>query len=91
MELLFGRRKLIRRFIEDDVWDPYIREAIARHSDHSVHDIADKDRLLYVQLIRDADKLDNCRVKLEEPVEVLLGCTAEEVGSQYKCGSCMRW
>ena len=29
----------------------------------------------------DADKLDNCRVKLEEPVEVLLGCTAEEVGT----------
>ena len=39
-------------------------------------------QLLHVQLIRDADKLDNCRVKLEEPVEVLLGCTAEEVGQQ---------
>ena len=33
-------------------------------------------------MIRDADKLDNCRVKLEDKIEVLLGCGADEAGSQ---------
>ena len=74
---------MIRRFVEEDTWDDIIREAIARHSNFSGYDLSLTSRqLLHVQLIRDADKLDNCRVKLEEPVEVLLGCTAEEVGRQ---------
>jgi len=36
--------------------------------------------LLHARLIRDADKLDNCRVKLEDAVETMLGVTAREVG-----------
>ena len=31
--LLFGKQKMIRRFIEDDRWDGIIETAIARHSD----------------------------------------------------------
>ena len=38
--------------------------------------------MLHARLIRDADKLDNCRVKLEEAIEVLLGVTGEEAGKQ---------
>lgn len=83
VQILFGEQKLIRRFVEADTWDDIIREAIARHSDYSGRDPSlDSRQMLHVGLIRDADKLDNCRVKLEEPIEVLLGCTAEEVGSQ---------
>ena len=83
VRILFGEQRMIRRFVEADTWDDIIREAIARHSDFSGYDPSLTSRqLLHVQLIRDADKLDNCRVKLEEPVEVLLGCTAEEVGRQ---------
>lgn len=36
--------------------------------------------LMHAQIIRDADKLDNCRVKLETAIETLLGVTAEQVG-----------
>ena len=83
VQILFGEQRMIRRFAKEDTWDDIIREAIARHSDFSGYDPSLTSRqLLHVQLIRDADKLDNCRVKLEEPVEVLLGCTAEEVGRQ---------
>lgn len=83
VRLLFGEQQMIRRFVMEDTWDDIIREAIARHSDFSGYDPAlTRRQLLHVQLIRDADKLDNCRVKLEEPIEVLLGCTAEEVGRQ---------
>lgn len=80
--LLFGEQKLIRRFIREDDWDDVIREAIERHSDYSVEEPALSGDPLYARLIRDADKLDNCRVKLEEPVEVLLGCAAQELGRQ---------
>ena len=31
-------------------------------------------------MIRDADKLDNCRVKLEDAMETLLDLSADEVG-----------
>lgn len=36
--------------------------------------------MLHAQIIRDADKLDNCRVKLENPIETMLGVPEEAVG-----------
>src|SRR5699024_8185559 len=44
--------------------------------------ISDPCALLHAKLIRDADKLDNCRVKLEDAVETMLDVSAEEVGKQ---------
>lgn len=82
VELLFGQQKMIRRFIQEDTWDDLICEAIARHSDYRVGDGLDSRTMLHAGIIRDADKLDNCRVKLEESIEVLLGTSAEEVGRQ---------
>ena len=82
VDLLFGSRQMIRRFTEENTWDDMIREAILRHSRYEVGDGMDSRTLLHARLIRDADKLDNCRVKLEDRIEVLLGCTAEEAGTQ---------
>ncbi|MDD7391083.1 MAG: HD domain-containing protein [Lachnospiraceae bacterium] len=73
---------MIRRFMEDDRYDDLIRTAIARHSDFELKGIEDEHTLLHARLIRDADKLDNCRVKLEDSIEVLLNKTAEEVGRE---------
>lgn len=81
-ELLFGRQKLIRRFVKEDNWDEMIRSAIVRHSDYSVGEGLAPRELMHARLIRDADKLDNCRVKLEDRIEVLLGCSGEEAGRQ---------
>ncbi len=71
---------LIREFIEDGQWDPIIRTSIARHSDVKLEGIQDDRELLHARIIRDADKLDNCRVKLEDTIETILGVSAEEVG-----------
>lgn len=79
VEILF-EEGMIRQFVEEDTWDHIIRTAIARHSDFKLEGISDSRELLHAQLIRDADKLDNCRVKLEEKIETLLGMSAEEVG-----------
>ena len=79
-ELLFGEEKLIRRFVEDDKFDELIDAAIRKHSDFKLEGIADERTLLHAKLIRDADKLDNCRVKLEESMETLLGVDEKGVG-----------
>ncbi len=79
VRLLFGREKLIRSFIPEDTWDGIIRAAIARHSDFVLEGIEDERTLLHARIIRDADKLDNCRVKLEDDFETFLGAPAEEV------------
>lgn len=79
-ELLFGEEYMIRRFVEDDAYDEIICTAIAKHSDFKLEDVEDERTLLHAKLIRDADKLDNCRVKIEEPMETLLGVSEEEVG-----------
>ena len=43
--------------------------------------IEDSRKLLHARIIRDADKLDNCRVKLEDAIETMLQVTADEVGN----------
>ena len=80
VELLFGEEQMIRRFVKDNKWDDIIRIAIAKHSDYKIGEIENERCLLHARLIRDADKLDNCRVKLEESIEVMLGANEEEVG-----------
>ncbi len=79
VELLFGEG-MIREFVREDTWDGIIRTAIARHSDFMLSGVSGDRELLHAKLIRDADKLDNCRVKLEDSVEILLGASAEEAG-----------
>ena len=47
--------------------------AIARHSDFRLEGIQDERTLFHAKMIRDADKLDNCRVKLVDSVEAMIG------------------
>lgn len=82
VQLLFGGQKMIRQFVTEDKWDHIICQAIARHSEFSVGEGLTPRELLHACIIRDADKLDNCRVKLDEKIEVLLGCSPEEAGNQ---------
>lgn len=80
-ELLFeGEHPLIRRFLDDRKYDEIICTAIARHSDFKLGGIQDERILFHAKMIRDADKLDNCRVKLEEAVEAMIGVCQEQAG-----------
>lgn len=81
VKLLFGEERMIRRFVKSDAWDEIIKVSIARHSDYKLEGIEDEKILFHARLIRDADKLDNCRVKLEESVEVMLGADENKVGA----------
>lgn len=80
-KLLFeGKKPLIRRFLAEDCFDDIIHTAIAKHSDFKLEGIEDERTLLHARLIRDADKLDNCRVKIVESVETMIGMDEEEAG-----------
>ena len=71
---------LLRRFVEDDKFDELIDAAIRKHSDFKLEGIHDARTLFHAKLIRDADKLDNCRVKLEASVEAMLGVSEKAAG-----------
>ena len=73
---------MIRQFVTGDAWDDIIRTAIAKHSDLILDGIGDERTLLHAKLIRDADKLDNCRVKLVDDLETFMGASAEAIGAQ---------
>lgn len=60
---------LIRKFIEDDMYDEIIKKAIENHSRLVIEEGLDERTLLHSKIIRDADKLDNFRVKKEEKIE----------------------
>ena len=80
-QLLFeGENPMISRFLEDRQYDEIIRIAIARHSDFKLDGIQDERTLFHAKMIRDADKLDNCRVKLVDSVEAMIGVQKEQAG-----------
>lgn len=71
---------MIERFIRERKYDEVIRKAIQYHSVYSLDAVLGltKKERLHCQIIRDADKLDNFRVKDTEQIETLFD-TAEEV------------
>lgn len=64
---------LIRNFIEDNAYDNIIYKAILNHNRLNIENGLDEKELLHSKIIRDADKIDNFRVKLTESFKVLLG------------------
>ena len=57
---------LIRKFIEDNQYDNIIKKAIYNHNKYKIEEKLNNAELLHSKIIRDADKLDNFRVKETE-------------------------
>ena len=62
---------MIRDYIAVDYYDEIIQAAILHHNKKEIPENVGGKSLLHAQLIRDADKLDNFHVKIEEPTENL--------------------
>lgn len=67
-KILF-EEKLIRKFIKTDKYDEIIRKAIYNHNKYKIEDGLNEIEELQCKIIRDADKLDNFRVKDENNFE----------------------
>ncbi len=65
--LLF-ENNMIRDFIETDKYDEIIKFAVANHNQYAIEDTKDEEKLFFAKLIRDADKLDIIRNKVEAPL-----------------------
>lgn len=66
-ELLF-KEGLISNFIDTDNYNNIIEKAIANHNKKEIEPGLNERELLHAKIIRDADKLDNFRVKMEEDI-----------------------
>ena len=80
-QLLF-EEGYIRQFIDDNQYDEIIKNAIEQHNKYQIDDGFDEKTLLFIHLIRDADKLDNFRVKEDEKIENILYVSAKEVNQE---------
>lgn len=60
---------LITKFIDTDKYNNIIKKAIENHNKKQIEDGLSEKELLHAKIIRDADKLDNYRVKQEEKIE----------------------
>lgn len=80
LEVLFDQNH-IRDYIETDKYDQIIYAAIKNHSLFAIDPSVEGQALLHARIIRDADKLDNFRVKAVDPIPAMLDITAEELGA----------
>lgn len=62
---------MIRNFTEDSQYDEIIKKAIENHSRLEIEKGLDEKTVLHSKIIRDADKLDNYRVKKDERIEAI--------------------
>ena len=62
---------MIRKFIEDSQYDNIIKKSIENHSRLEIEENLDERTLLHSKIIRDADKIDNYRVKKDEKIEAI--------------------
>lgn len=67
-KLLF-EENLITNFIDTDKYNNIIQKAIENHNKKQIEYGLSEKELLHAKIIRDADKLDNYRVKKEEKIE----------------------
>lgn len=80
IEVLFHQGH-IRDFIDTDAYDHIIYHAIKNHNAYAIADGLNEQELLHTKIIRDADKIDNYRVKCDDTIEALLDISAEELGT----------
>ena len=77
-DILFNNN-LIRKFVEDDKYDNIISKAILNHNKLSIEEGLSERELLHAKIIRDADKLDNFRVKSEDDFENIIDNASKEI------------
>ncbi len=59
---------LITKFIDTDEYNNIIKKAVENHNKKSIEEGLSERELLHAKIIRDADKLDNFRVKKDEKI-----------------------
>lgn len=77
-EILF-KNNLIRKFIKDEQYDNIISIAILNHNRLAIQNNLSDKELLHAKIIRDADKIDNFRVKATDNFENIIDNASKEI------------
>ena len=77
-KLLFDEG-LVKNFIDTDKYNSIIKKAIENHNKKKIEDELSDKELLHAKIIRDADKLDNYRVKIEDKIENIFPGVANSI------------
>lgn len=81
LDILF-KQGLIKEFIPERDYDDIIYTAIKNHGLYLMEEGLKREELFHTKLIRDADKLDNFRVKYESDMITMVDVTEEELGTE---------
>ena len=60
---------LIRNFVKEEKYDNIIKKAIYNHNKYAIEEGLNDKELLHCKIIRDADKLDNFRIRTKDKFE----------------------
>lgn len=83
VKVLF-EENLIRQFIQDNQYDFIIYKSILNHNKYEIEKGLYETELLHAKLIRDADKLDNFRVKETENFENMFSIEYSKETMEYE-------
>ena len=86
VKVLFDN-SLIRKFIDEDKYDNIIYKAIYNHNKYKIEENLNEKELLQCKIIRDADKLDNFRVKEKDKLEDMFPKIYNEKTINYETSS----
>lgn len=81
LDILF-KGNLIESFLPERTYDPIIYTAIKNHGLYRMEECLNGQALLHSRLIRDADKMDNFRVKDVSDMKTMVDVSEEELGQE---------
>ncbi len=81
LRILFEDR-LIEQLVPERSFDSVIYTAIKNHGLYQIDDSLTGKVLLHTKIIRDADKLDNFRVKEKDSIKTMLNVSPNELGAE---------
>ena len=76
-DLLFGEDKLITAYTDSRAWDSDLETVIRQHNKYRMDETISGKKLVFCNILRDADKVDILRVNVETPMEEIYNVTEE--------------
>lgn len=76
---ILEEKNMLRHFVSSCKYDEIIKQAIHNHNRYEIQKGLDSKSLLHAKIIRDADKLDNFRVKIQDDLLYISNFTKEQL------------
>ncbi len=78
VQILF-KDNMIRKFIKTDKYDNIIKTAILNHNKYEIEEGLSENELIHSKLIRDADKMDIFRIRINKEYKTIFNTQLDEI------------